>query len=615
LLLLTGVVHGEAIPETFRLVTVKFEGVHSIPKGKLAETLASKIHEKWKFWKPKPVLNRSDLEEDLLRIKRFYEQNGYYQSEGTVAFKMTAGEPTGTDKPPSLAVIFSVTEGPPVKISEVLLTLEKQVEGITQASLLSRLPFRPGQIFVTSVYQDGKKRLTQIFGNRGYPKVTVDGKVLVDTETNSAGITLKIDPGRPYRIGELKITGNDGYVKDIIIRRAVQFKSGQMYRADKVEQSQRNLHGLDVFQTALVGPGEPVEGEDSIPMEVQVKPKKRQSVEFGIGYGTEDGLRLRGGWSYRNLLGWGGKFSITARRSDLIETIQGGYHQPYFMDADTTFDVKAGFERENQESYNFRKIFTTGALERSLWGNWTGSFGYNLEISKVDDLKVTDPVDRRAIEEENRYFISSVLAGLSRNTTDNEINSTKGSLVSLSVEQASEVFGSEVSFFQPALELRKFILFPQNVVLAGRIRFETVQETEDTDGIPIFKRLYLGGSNTVRGYGYQKLGPLDTNGNPLGGLTALNGNLEVRFPLYKKLSGVFFVDMGLLDEDAFSFESGDLRFAGGTGIRYHTPIGPIRLDFGYKLNPPKLGEVAVTDTPDEDIEDRWQIHFSIGQTF
>ena len=152
--------------------------------------------------------------------------------------------------------------------------------------------------------------------------------------------------------------------------------------------------------------------------------------------------------------------------------------------------------------------------------------------------------------------------------------------------------------------------------MAGRIRGEVIQETEDSQSIPIFKRLFLGGTNTVRGYGYQKLGPLDPNGNPLGGQTAISGNLELRFPVYKKFSGVVFSDMGHVDLDPFSVDSGEMRFTCGAGIRYNTIIGPVRLDFGYKINPPVLGDVTVnTPTPNEEVEDRWKIHFSIGQAF
>ena len=141
LFLCGGIVNGEEIPETFQLVTVKFDGVHSISKGKLAETLAARLPEKWKFWKPKPTLSRSDLEEDLLRIKQFYQQNGYYHTKAE--YKADVVKPAGpvskSEKTQSkdgaldhVAALFTITEGPPVHIDAIDIGFETPVDGIDE---------------------------------------------------------------------------------------------------------------------------------------------------------------------------------------------------------------------------------------------------------------------------------------------------------------------------------------------------------------------------------------------------------------------------------------------------------------------------------------------------
>ena len=352
-------------------------------------------------------------------------------------------------------------------------------------------------------------------------------------------------------------------------------------------------------------------------MAVHVTPKKRNSFKAGIGYGNEDGLRLSGVWTYRNLLGWGGKFSIEAKRSDLIDSVRGRYVQPYFMGERHTLNTNAGFLRDKTDSYTSRSISANAFFERKLNAFWRGKIGYNLDLSEITELKVADPLDIAEIQEGNNYLISSAQIGFFRDSTDNDTNPTRGSSLSLSGQWATSLLGSELTFFQPYVEYKKYYSPFSQWVLAGRIRYDTIQETEDTDLIPINKRLFMGGTNTVRGYGYQKLGPLDASGNSVGGQSALNGNIELRHPIYKKISGVVFVDMGFLGGDPFTLNSDELRFTGGAGLRYDTPVGPIRIDFGYKLNPPTLGDVAVTPVPnpDDDIEDRWQIHFSIGQAF
>ena len=626
LLFWEGIVRGESIPETFRLVNVKFEGVHSVSKQELAKTLASKLHEKWKFWKPKPTLSPSDLEEDLIRVKQFYERNGYYHAKADYKVDVVRPAGSGTDfrKDESkegalahVAVTYTVVEGPPVLIETITMDLSKPVDGIEESMIRDTLPIQAGKIFTVKAYNASKTELSKIYGNKGYAFAEVTGKVIVDPEVNTARITLQIDPGIQYHFGDIQIKDNKGYVRDAVIHRAIRFKPGDLYDSKKIEQSQRNLYNLDAFKVALIKTGKPVPGSDKVPMAVQVTPKKRNSVKAGIGYGNEDGLRLSGAWTYRNLLGWGGKFSIDAKRSDLIDLIRGRYTQPYFMGERHTLNANAGFQQDKPKSYTSRSVFANAFFERKMTTYWRGKIGYNLDLSEITELKVSDPLDIAEIQEGNNFLISSAQVGFFRDTTDHDTHPTRGSAFSLSGQLATSLLGSELTFFQPYVELKKYHSLFSRWVLAGRIRYDTIQETEDTDLIPINKRLFLGGTNTVRGYGYQKLGPLDAAGNPVGGQSALNGNLELRHPIYKKISGVVFVDMGFLGVDPFTIADDALRFTGGVGLRYDTPVGPIRIDFGYKFNPPTLGDVAVTPVPnpDDDIEDRWKIHFSIGQAF
>ncbi len=617
---------GMAMPENFRLTGVKLIGVESVSRKDLEETLAARLPVRWKIWIPKPKLTRTDLDEDLVRIKQFYQRNGYYHTEAVYnAVVSTPAEPgtePGKDPPKAgaladVAVAYTVAEGPPVLIETIDIRVENKVDGVDESRLEGSLPVKTGSIFVVDTYDAAKKELAKIYGNQGYAFAKVSGKVMVDPEVNTARISLRVDPGRQYLFGDLQIEDNDGYVKDVVIRRAMRFKSGERYNSKKIDQSQRNLYSLDAFKVSLVKTGKPEPGSDRLPMAVQVKKKKRNSVKAGIGYGNEDGLRLSGGWAYRNLFGWAGKFSIDAKHSDLIDQVRGRYVQPYFLDARNTLNANAGFQQDKTDSYTARSVFTNTFFERKLAPNWRGKIGYNFDLSEITELKITDPLEISDILEGDNFLISAAQIGFTRDTVDNETDPTRGSAFSLSGQLATSLLGSELTFFQPYVEVKKYTLLYPGWVLAGRIRYDTIQETEDTDTIPINKRLFMGGTNTVRGYSYQKLGPLDAAGNPVGGQSALNGNLELRYPVFKKLSGVVFVDMGFIGVDPFTVNSDELRFTGGAGLRYNTPIGPIRIDFGYKLNPPDLGDVAVTpvSNPNDDIEDRWKIHFSIGQAF
>jgi outer membrane translocation and assembly module TamA len=177
--------------------------------------------------------------------------------------------------------------------------------------------------------------------------------------------------------------------------------------------------------------------------------------------------------------------------------------------------------------------------------------------------------------------------GLRFDNRDSVLDPKKGVYFNAEVETASSALGSDVKFCRPVVELRHVMplpLFP-GWFLASRAKAGAAFHLPGTERIPLVRRFFLGGADSVRGYPYQGLGPLDPAGKPLGGEAMVEGSVEARFPLWGKLGGVLFVDMGNAYE-TLSTDVGKLRFTSGTGLRYNTPVGPIRLDVGYQLNPP-----------------------------
>ncbi len=596
---------------SYRLNDVRFEGVAFLMKNSLAKTLANQARPMWKFWLEKPVLTENDLKDDVLRILQFYKNHGYYHTRATYKTSRldsdredpSAG--SDTEKPPPLLqVTFTVDAGPPVVVRSTRLDVEPESPEIKPEELLKALPLSSGTVFEIGKYREAKRILTRLMGNEGYPFAGVSGKVRVNTVTNTADLSYRVEPGKAYRFGPVTILKEDTPVQDVVVLRAITFKPGERYSRDAVEKSQRNLYSLDIFKLSLITPQEPQPDTDAVPMQIQLKAKKRHNLKFGIGYGNEDKLRLKGAWTYRNLWGWAGNFSLNAKRSDLVEGIHGDYTQPLFLDAKNTLRAKSGFEREKLVSYTNRKAYGNASLLRKFRKNWHWIGGYNLEFNNLEDIKVSDPNEIQDLTRENIYLISSLQGGLVYDTTNRVIDPRSGSTVSLGVEWASRYLGSELDYLQPAIELKRYQPLFDNLTLAGRLQVVTI-ESDEPDKIPIFKRLFLGGSNTVRGYDFQKLPPLDENGKPLGGLSALNANIEIRFPIYRGLTGVTFSDMGLLDNETLRYNFGDMRYSCGIGLRYKTIVGPLRIDWGYQLNPPEESGNA----------DRWRIHFSIGHAF
>jgi outer membrane protein assembly complex protein YaeT len=607
-----------APPGDFVLAGVEFTGVEAVDPRDLARTLAARMPPFWKFWMARPGVSRIDLEDDLLRIQQFYRDNGYYRTavEYTLREAGTERDRAGGTERPIVKVTYMVSEGPPVIVDDVDIRFDMPTAELDTDGLLRALPLSRGGIFRRTDYEESKRRVLRFFENRGYPFVAVAGRAVVDIRANRAKIDWSVDPGPLCRFGPVDIRqGNDG-VSETIIRRALPFTRGQRYAQEAVERARRNLYKLDVFKSVEIKAAGPPSGDQqAVPVTVALQSKPRNSIKFGIGYGTEDGLRLQGAWTRRNLFRHAGKLTLSARRSDLIRNFQFSFEQPYVPDAQSNLSAGAGLQREDFTAYTNRILFADAALLRHFGEAMYWKLGYILERNHWEDLKIIDPRQIELFLQEQTYWVSALELQVARDTRDDLLDPRRGSFAVVLTEAASQLLGSDLDYVRPAAELRQYYPLTDAVVVSTRIRLETIQEIDDTEILPIFKRLFLGGANTVRGYAFQELPPLDADGNPLGGQTAVNANLELRYPIYRKLRGVAFMDLGQVDPDPFRVDMSEIRYSCGAGLRYNTPVGPIRFDFGYKLNPPTGKDVGDLTRPDATIGDRWRIYLSIGQAF
>lgn len=605
---------------------LRFVGIEAIKKKEMAATLAIQAPPVWKVWADRPTATRQEVEEDALRIKQYYQSQGYYEAVVTHTVTPIGPEtsPDSSKKPHAekqiqkVDVTFHIKEGPPVLIREITIHGLSLKTATDEAAIKSQIPLETGKPFIAEDYEQAKILARKALGNEGYPFATVTGRATVDLNDNRADITLNIQPGERYVFGDIRVSGHEAFVKEEVIRRAVVISRGEPYSSKAMDESRANLFDLTIFKTAVIKAGEPDEENKTLPVDIVVKPRKKQSVKFGVGYGTDDGLRLQGAWAYRNLTGRADRLSVRARRSDIMENIYGEYLFPYFLSSRNDLATTAGYEREERDYYTLNKTVSETFLYHKLKPpHWLISAGYKLEANRPENIQAADSgtvIDPRDTES---FLVSSANYAVERSTVDDVLHSTKGSVVRLSLENAAGYLGSEVTYLRPGLEAKAFVPLPWRMVLAVRADFQTIKKAEDTDYIPISKQFFMGGSKSVRGYGYEKMGVIDHNDAvvDISGLSSFMANVELRFPVYKDLGGVTFLDSGALSRDSFHADLSNLRYAAGLGLRYYTIIGPVQLDFGYKLNPAKR---AISDDPlliSLANKDRWYLHFNIGQTF
>lgn len=624
----------------FKVRNVSFAGVDEFEKKTVSALITVQSPSFWKFWLTYPVVSIQDVDDDVVRIRQYYQAKGYYQCQVKYTLKLVSrwntislhnnshsaktSDSSSVDQKSSedalvdeYDVAFKVDQGPPVMLRSIELVGLVGLVNISEKQLRKNLPLLIGSIFQAKDYEESKGIIIKYLGNQGYPFVEIKGRALVDLNANAVDISYDISAGEEYYFGKIKISGYENFLNPKVIYRAMAFHPGDKYCLDKLEESRRNLYDLNVFKTALIKTGTPNEADKILPLEIQVKPRNRQNVLLGVGYGTEDGARIQGGWGYRNLTGNADRISLSAKHSELKDDIQGEYQYPYFLSSRNNLVIQSGFDREKSDFYTLRNVYTNANIHRKLMDQWYSTVGYNLEVNRPEDVKVgADQTTINTINETN-YRVSSVKVDVDYNTVEDELNPRKGTDILFSCENASEKIWSEISYIKPMTEAKVYFPIPWRCILAGRVRYITIKGIEGTDQIPIYKQLFLGGSKTVRGYDYQKLGVIDEHGVLVsdGGQSAFLGNAELRFPIISDFSGVAFCDMGVMDTEPFRLPYQNMSYTTGLGLRYNTVIGPIQLDVGYKLNPPKNSTVAEPNVSGGADTTRWHFYLNIGHAF
>ena len=429
---------------------VKFVGVNELNKKEFVDSLAAKAPPFWKFWVPLSVIHIKDLADDTFRIKQYYQAQGYYQAtaeyvispispqEGSIEQSKVVKSPEqlpdknndpDADPVSEYDITFQIKEGLPVTIRDISINCQCELEIISDADIRESLRVKPGRIFKTEEYEKSKVLIRKLLGNQAYPFAEVSGNATVDLNDNSVDITFDIDSGQLYNFGDIHITGHEDYVREEVIRRAITFKSGEKFAAKDIDESRRNLFDLNIFKTAVVNPGDPNTGGKTLPVDITIKPKKKRNVKLGIGYGTDDGLRLQAGWSYRNLTGRADRLTLRARRSDIVENIYAEYLLPYFLSARNNLVSTAGFGKEEKDYYTLKRTNAEVNLYRKLEENWFSSIGYNLEKNRPEDVSVEDAEGEVDPRDTESYLVSSVKFSIEHNTVDDVLNSQKGSVV------------------------------------------------------------------------------------------------------------------------------------------------------------------------------------------
>jgi len=576
-------------PSTIRISKIKIEGAKTITKQQIEQSIGTDFPT-FKFWVKKPPFDQEVLKDDMIRIQRLYANNGYYDAKATYELKYNKDNTR-------VEIKINIVEGEPVKLTELLVDFKGDLSEKIRKEIFKSIPLKAHTVFSPRGYEQTKGVMTEILADNGYPKAQIDGEALVNRREKWARAEFTVDPGLVYTFGAISVSGNDT-VKSYIVEREREFKEGEIYSLNKINKTQANIFQLGLFRSVVI---DPVfnDKDQTANIEIVVKERKHGSVKIGGGFGTEDKLRGQVIWTQRNFFGGGRRLEVAGKFSFITQRVETSLIQPFVAGKNSELSGTLNFQRDDVPSFKGRSFLNSVRLEKNFKDYYSIFGSLNLQFSKIEDSATRTPQER---SQEN-VFLTFINMGFERDTTDNILNPTRGTVISTGLESSFRALASDVNYLKGTIELRGYKKF-YDIVFAKRLTTGVIQPFGETGtfDVPIFKRFFAGGSTSMRGFPFQKLGPLDNNNDPLGGNTLLVGSFEVRYPLYGDFGGVTFLDYGNVYSKEWNYDLGDIKYAPGVGVRYDTIIGPIRFDVGYALNP----EPGIR---------RVQFFISIGQAF
>jgi len=619
-LVTTGCVEGEQ--SAVRVKSVKFTGVKAVKAGQLRGILATTASSKLP-WGDKHYFTREQFEADLKRIVAFYRDRGFPDA------KVQSFDVKMNDKQDAVDITVAVAEGQPIVVEAVEYQGFEVLPAGELDELKGRIPLKTRAPLDRALAQASREAALDEVKDHGYPYAAVRLTERAGSTERARIITLATTPGTLARYGPIEVQGNAS-VSDNVVVRQLTFRPGRRFRLSQLQESQRRLYSLETFQFANIEPVI-VEGQqpETVPVNVTVTEGKHRKVNFGVGYGSEEKGRASIDWRHVNFFGGARTLQLESSYSALSKGARLNFRQPYLFGPRYNLVTSANSWHRNEPAYELDTRGGRVSLERTFarrgpvsqrQGQTSASVSYTHEfqsyevteeaLRRPDFIKTLIALGLDPLNGKASGLLSSVDLDVHRSTADSTVNARRGYTVDMHLERAGSFLQGDYDFAELIVEGRYYLALGDRAVVAVKGRAGSIGKPNGANlTVPFYRRYWLGGATSLRGWGRFEVAPL-FDGIPIGGHTMLETSAEFRVPIWGNLSGVLFADAGNVWNNAWAFDLGDIRYDVGPGLRYLTPIGPIRVDLGYQMNPI---EGLLVDGKEQ--ARRFRFHFSIGQAF
>ncbi len=606
--------------------SVRIEGARKVSEGDIKKHILT-TENSWVPFSRKQYFDEDAWKTDLRRIEKYYRAQGFYQA------KVTREEvkPRGQKE---VDVVASVEEGDPTHIGSVELQGLDDLRQDDRNRLLDQVNLAPGQVFIVERWEGLKEKLLHTLQEEGFAAAKVQGEVKVGLDTRVADVTVSVDHGPRYRFGDVSVKEHaPSRVPPwrVTEQAAADATPGDWYSLKAQRAAEARVFKMGVFGAVKVKPGEPDPTRLTVPLQVDAQESRFHTVTVGGGIAvdqTRQEVRATSSYVDRDFLGglrrltlngvagyaWIPTFYASAAsgaQSGVVGSVSAELEQPRFYFRDLKLDTRLGLERGLEPAYSYYGGRAKLGLVYAPTNHLTITPSYNLEFYRLQSgaAQLGGPAPALLFGCPENCVLSYVEELVEWDMRDDRQEPHRGHYLALSLQEGGGILGGSFGYFRLVPEARAYVSFLEGdrLTFAARVKLGTLIPGNGNDASsPIISRFYSGG-NDMRGFNSRRLSPqfvVPQSGSatlgytvPVGGNGLFETSFEARYGLTSSLELAAFFDTGFVARERLSaraFRDGIL-LAFGAGFRYLTPVGPIRVDFGFRpdVGPP----LAVTQAP------------------
>ena len=541
-----------------------FDGNLHVKSSELYESLD--LHEPsfYEFYKEKPSIDERTLDLITQTLKEYYKTRGFFGAE--IASKRE-----------DLRIVLTIKENEPIIIKHISNHAELDFNGV--------IPFKVGDFFDSNKFTQSKKDIRHFYANNSYCNALVDAKAWIDIEQNEAYLHYKSTKNQECYFGDINVVPSKNIDEDIV-RSILPIRHGTQFSSDSITKSYEELYAYEGVSKAIIDTEVVHENQVNATVSI-VQNENPLRFEFGVGASSDEGAMTSMGLLHRNFLGDLRTVSLKSKVAQIKQNVVLNFDMPLTNQNFTGFET--GYENERFLGFKEYKFFSTLYLKQKR-------DEHVLKESLIFDQIRTYESDDEALFPLNQLFIISPKLEYAYDTRDKILDPSSGYFVKSEITASQKSSVSDASYYKFKAS-GGTIHSLDNTVLALRAEYGTLKLTDGA--LPTSYRFFAGGMHSNRGYGYRKIGPVNSLGDPLGFDSIMEATAELRFKVYGDFGGVVFNDNSYVGEGGAP-NYADGYHSVGFGIRYKTPIGPIAVDIGCDIKDPLK---------------QYALHFHIGELF